>query len=203
MQFGLKRQDSGVYMIKNIINGKVYIGSAIHLCDRLSKHFHDLTNNKHHSMHLQNAWNQNKCYFVCGVIEFVENKENLIEIEQKYINKYKSANENFGYNICPIAGSNLGCKQVRGVEERSKKMSGSGNNFYDKKHTSEALHLISESNVQKKLTNENIKEIKFLHNYGVSQRTIAKIFNVGQPHICKIINNIRRTKTYTNAPSST
>ena len=72
MQFGLKRQDSGVYMIKNIINGKVYIGSAVHLCDRLSKHFHDLTNNKHHSMHLQNAWNQNKDYFISLRLERAE-----------------------------------------------------------------------------------------------------------------------------------
>jgi group I intron endonuclease len=196
MEFGLKRKDSGVYMIKNILNGKIYIGSAVCLSSRLSHHFYQLKNNCHHSKHLQNAWNLNSDCFICGIIEFVEDKALLTKIEQVYIDKYNSANDRYGYNICPIAGSNLGSKQHRGLAERSIRMKGSGNNFYNKRHTPSSLKLISEGNFQKKLTTENINEIKYLVNYGVSQTIVAKIFNVGQPHISKIINNMKRTKTY-------
>jgi group I intron endonuclease len=200
MKFGLSKNDSGIYMIKNLINGKIYVGSAVHLSDRLSHHFHQLINNSHHSIHLQNAWNQNNTCFVCGVIEFVEDKSQLTLVEQKYIDKYNSANDKYGYNICPVAGSSLGCKQRRGLKERSKKMTGSGNNFYNKKHKTESLYLISNNNARKILTNENIIEIKFLNDYGVSQTIIANIFNVGQPHISKIINNRKRINTYTQCP---
>ena len=196
MKFGLNRNDSGIYVIKNIINGKVYIGSAVHLTERLSNHFHQLKNNCHHSIHLQNAWNQKNSYFVCGVIEFVNDKKLLTVTEQKYIDKYNSANDKFGYNICPIAGSNLGCKQTRGRIERSIRMRGSNNNFYNKKHKPESLYLISENSDNRVLTNDNIQEIKFLSDYGVSQYIIAKIFHVGQPYISKIINNKKRNKIY-------
>ena len=197
MKFGLNRNDSGIYMIKNLLNGKVYIGSALHLSDRLSNHFHLLETNKHHSTHLQNTWNLNSDYFICGVIEFVNDKTQLTTIEQKYIDKYSSANDKYGYNICPIAGSNLGCKLTRGLVERSEKMKGSGNNFYNKKHTEESLKLILESNIFKTLSNKNIDEIKRLWNSGeYKQHELAKMFNVGQPYVSKIVNNIRRTKNY-------
>jgi excinuclease UvrABC nuclease subunit len=44
---------SGIYCIKNIINDKMYIGSAVNLKTRRYEHFHFLTKNKHHNRHLQ------------------------------------------------------------------------------------------------------------------------------------------------------
>lgn len=196
IEYGLKTTDSGVYMIKNINNGKVYVGSATRLIQRLSNHFYSLKNNRHHSIHLQNAWNLDKYYFVCGVIEFVNDKNQLKIIEQKYIDKYNSANDKFGYNICPFARNNLGCKQTRGIKERSEKMKGCGNHFFGKHHTSESLKNISENNVKKKLNINDIVEIKNLWNCGFNQPTIAKMFNVRQPHISKIVNNKKRVKIY-------
>lgn len=197
IEYGLKTTDSGVYVIKNINNGKVYVGSATHLITRLSAHFHDLKNNKHHSAHLQNAWNLNINHFVCGVIEFVEDKNQLRIVEQKYIDKFNSANSEYGYNICPIARNNLGCKQTRGMVERSKKMTGTGNHFFGKHHTVESIKNISKNSQNRKLDCNEIDEIKYLWNCGgLKQPEIAKIFNVGQPYISKIVNNIQRVKIY-------
>jgi group I intron endonuclease len=193
IEYGLKTTDSGVYLIKNIINGKVYVGSATRLIERLSNHFHSLRNNKHHSIHLQNSWNLNNGYFVCGVIEFIDDKNQLKIVEQKYIDKYNAANDKFGYNICPIARNNLGCKQKRGLEERSRRMTGSGNHFYNKNHSISAKYFIGLNNYCRKLENSQIIEIKRMWQLeNKTQAEIAKIFNISAPYVSRIINNKRR-----------
>jgi DNA-directed RNA polymerase specialized sigma subunit len=45
--------------------------------------------------------------------------------------------------------------------------------------------------LQGKLNVENIKEIFRLRESGLKQKNIAKIFNVGQDHISRILNNKR------------
>lgn len=47
---------SGIYQILNKVNGKSYIGSSINLAWRKTKHFTELRNNKHHSIILQRAF---------------------------------------------------------------------------------------------------------------------------------------------------
>ena len=49
---------SGVYEIRNTINGSRYIGSSMNISNRLKKHAGMLRNKKHHSVHLQRAWNK-------------------------------------------------------------------------------------------------------------------------------------------------
>lgn len=48
---------SGVYMIKNKINGHRYIGSAANIQGRWSTHIYRLNKNNHHSKYLQHAFN--------------------------------------------------------------------------------------------------------------------------------------------------
>lgn len=47
-----------IYIIKNIVNNKLYIGCAIDFISRKWRHSTDLRNNKHHNIHLQRAWNE-------------------------------------------------------------------------------------------------------------------------------------------------
>jgi len=49
---------TGIYKIKNMINGRTYIGSAINFSRRMSSHVSLLNMNKHHSKYLQNSWNK-------------------------------------------------------------------------------------------------------------------------------------------------
>lgn len=47
-----------IYIIRNSINGKFYIGSSKNCHVRKLKHFNELRKNKHHSIHLQRAFNK-------------------------------------------------------------------------------------------------------------------------------------------------
>jgi group I intron endonuclease len=101
---------SGIYIITNTINSKVYIGSSIKFRDRIAQHKSDLKNNKHNKR-LQNFVNLYgiEC-LIFSILEIIENKDLLIEREQYWINFYQSFKSKKGYNICPVANSVLGIK---------------------------------------------------------------------------------------------
>lgn len=112
---------SGIYIIKNLLNGKVYVGSAVSIKKRWTRHKHQLNKNKHHSEHLQRSWNKyGKDNFSFEVLQVVANKKDLIFEEQKHIDRLKSYDRKFGYNISPTAGSSLGVKHT---DEMKRKIS--------------------------------------------------------------------------------
>jgi group I intron endonuclease len=103
-----KTHKSGIYVIKNIINNKIYVGQTINIIEnRIKRHQYELKNNKHANIYLQREFNKfgihcfefNILYF--GIITIDE----LNEIEINLIQKYKSNDENFGYNIL-LGGKN-------------------------------------------------------------------------------------------------
>lgn len=101
----------GIYMILNVRTGQYYIGSAQNLKRRFKEHLTKLNVGNHFNSRLQNAWNKygvNEFKFL--PVFFVEQKEHLIAVEQVFIDAYKAANREFGYNSRPMAGSNLGHK---------------------------------------------------------------------------------------------
>ena len=101
---------SGIYIIKNNINDKVYIGSAVNCHRRFIQHKSDF-NKQCHNQRFQNFVNKYGIdTLIFEIIEIVENKEHLIDREQYGIDYYKSYNPKKGYNICKTAGSTLGCK---------------------------------------------------------------------------------------------
>ena len=108
---------SGIYQIENLVSGKVYIGSAVDIDNRKSKHFHDLRNNKHVNTHLQNSFNKyGESCFDFSILHECD-IDMLIVFEQYFIDDYSV---NRLYNICLIAGSNQGLKHS---EETRKKIS--------------------------------------------------------------------------------
>lgn len=117
---------AGVYCIRNIINGKVYIGSAAtSFRHRWNCHRSDLRLGKNRSTLLQRAWNKyGESSFEFTILIICE-KHECIKHEQFFINKYDSSNPNIGYNISPTAGSSLGVKQseetIKKISENTKK----------------------------------------------------------------------------------
>lgn len=108
--------NSGVYKIKNTVNDKCYIGSAVSFKNRWSRHRNDLRKGRHRNSHLQSAWNKyDEESFVFEVIEEVLDKSSLIAKEQHYLDTLKPE-----YNMCLVAGSHLGIKRS---EETRRKMS--------------------------------------------------------------------------------
>jgi len=110
---------SGIYAIHCVINGKMYIGSAVNFRKRWNAHRNDLDANRHHSGRLQNAWNKyGKDAFSFRVLEFVANKEDLIGIEQLYLDQFRTFKKETGYNISPTAGSQLGVSCTPGTKAK-------------------------------------------------------------------------------------
>ena len=142
---------SVIYKIRNKINNKIYVGSAINFKNRVKVHKHRLRNNIHHSPRLQNSWNKHGGEnFLFEVLEICE-KDNLINREQYYIDLL-----NPWFNICKIAGSSLGVK-----------------------HTDEAKLNMSKAQIGKTMSDDAKKKISESHK-GMkhSQQTKENIRNV-------------------------
>jgi group I intron endonuclease len=93
--------DSGIYSIVNIVNNKVYIGSAIDFEKRWKRHLKDLSENKHCNIHLQRAYlKYGESNFRFNIVEKCEyQKDIILEKENYYIDKFNSKDFNNGYNI--------------------------------------------------------------------------------------------------------
>jgi group I intron endonuclease len=102
---------SGIYQIRNTLNGKIYVGSAVSIAARWRVHLCQLRSGDHHSVKLQRSWNKHgESAFAFEVLELVPNKLDLISIEQHHLNRTQSFDPKFGYNVSPTAGSSLGTK---------------------------------------------------------------------------------------------
>jgi len=135
------RNVSGVYKITNIRSGKVYIGQAMDLWNRISSgYIYTLPKGNCHNIHLQRAWDKDggENFY----IEIVETCDiiNLTEREQFWINQTRCFNNKFGYNILEFAESNRGAKIS---EETRKKMSDASKLRFGWNHTQETKDLLS------------------------------------------------------------
>jgi group I intron endonuclease len=96
---------SGIYQIRNIVNGKRYVGSAVNLRARWRQHQCELRKGRHNP-HLQSSWRKHGAgAFVFEIIERIDDVNTLIEREQHFIDTLHPE-----FNIAPVAGSNLGVK---------------------------------------------------------------------------------------------
>lgn len=144
----------GVYAIINIITNKFYIGSAVKLRNRKSEHLSDLRNGTHYSQYLQNSYNKyGEEAFIFRVLEYIEDKNFLIDIEDIWIKKYKSLG--VLYNIREKASSNLGLKHS---DETKKKISLAKRNMSDetkkKMSNSQKGKIVSEDAKKKNVFSE-------------------------------------------------
>lgn len=97
---------TGVYQIRNLVNGKVYVGSAgVSIKKRWKDHVRDANNKKHHSISFQRAWDKyGQDNFAFEVLARCP-KEYCIKLEQWFLDRLKPE-----YNISPTAGTRKGIK---------------------------------------------------------------------------------------------
>lgn len=104
---------SGIYRIRNLVSGRVYIGSAINVERRHYDHFKSLRGGYHRNGFLQNAWNKyGENAFCFEILEKVPDREMLVSVEQKYLDLAFANAELKPYNICPTAGNMLGTRRT-------------------------------------------------------------------------------------------
>lgn len=97
---------TGVYQIRNTVNGKCYIGSAAGkggFQARWNQHLHHLRHGTHHSAYLQNAWlKYGGGVFVFEILLYCDPTD-CLTFEQLALDCYQPE-----YNINPNASSRLG-----------------------------------------------------------------------------------------------
>lgn len=109
---------TGVYLITNNANGKVYVGSSTNIGIRHKRHLTALRKGTHHSIKLQRAWlKYGEESFVFRTL-LICNRDTLLAYEQRALDTYDAVKK--GYNVLSIAGSSLGLKHK---EETKRKLS--------------------------------------------------------------------------------
>lgn len=127
---------TGVYCIKNMVNGKKYIGSSINIEERWASHKRALKNGTHHSPHLQYAWDKyGKENFDFYIIEECSDLER-VDREQFYIDLYESYNHDKGYNISKSAATCVIPEEDRNYGEKCH------TNIYPESMAKQAIELL-------------------------------------------------------------
>lgn len=207
---------AGIYIIKNLINNKFYIGSSINIKRRFIDHKRDLKSNKHASIKLQRAYHKygetNFSFIVLEQLclsklyDIKSLKETIINKEQFYLDSLLFANEDnnkfhkLGYNILRKADSSLGAKHSTDTKNKlsiahKKKWN---NNSYRKK-MSIALKGVNSGNKREDLKKYNINnKSKKVYQYDLngifikewpSAREASRKLNIDLTNIARAANN--------------
>ena len=175
------RNAAGIYEIRNLVNGKVYIGLTVNFYDRRANHASNLRRNRHANSYLQSSYvkyGANTHQF--SILEAVsrrlgETKVDFIgrleEFERFYIQKYRSNEQQYGYNV----------RQEVVIQRGSRTL------VYDE----------NEFNIAKlpkggstKIYNESqIKEAKILLHLNISSAAIARYLSLPSSSISAIKHN--------------
>ena len=151
---------SGIYLIRNTVTEKVYVGQSLNIKNRLYVHKAYLRNSNHPNEHLQRAFSKyGEDKFVFQVLEFC-GAESLNELEKHWIDKFNSINPDFGYNK-KEAGSHGGHSE----ETREKmRVNGKGKGL-GKKMPEEVRRKISESHKGMKHSEESREKMRAAQDY--------------------------------------
>lgn len=110
-----------IYQIKNLVNGKLYIGKTISYRQRKASHFKLLKANKHHTFHLQNEYNKyGASNFEMSIIEDNLGHDILSQKELYYITLYNTMNHDIGYNSQEPTGNAITAYKSSDTKQRIK-----------------------------------------------------------------------------------
>lgn len=202
MSFEKYKKVAGVYIIRNKINNKTYIGSSINLQKRLSTHKSSASKKNSGLALLNNAFKKyNADDFDFSVVEIVAlcryNKNASSSIlahrEQVWIDSYMSNTREHGYNLRIYASSNFGYRFKR-----------ESSHWTGKHHTDETKIKISLANKGKKrdikvkyseyecvkmgkrVARLSEDEVLFIRKSTLPRTKLARIFHIPLRHVFKI-----------------
>lgn len=93
----------GIYSIVNLVNGKVYVGSALSVRGRLLCHRSLLKRNEHPNTYLQRAWNKYKAVNFKFVLLDTCDESLVLVKEQQWIDGLEATDRDKGYNLALFA----------------------------------------------------------------------------------------------------
>jgi group I intron endonuclease len=188
--------DSGIYKITCKTSGKFYIGSSQELNRRKIHHYNRLRANKHGNPHLQNSYNlYGEDDIIFEVLEHCE-VGRLLDVEQIYIDRYKG--KNIMFNVAEVAGASM--RNRRHKKETIQKIRKSAGSAWRGKHLPDDVKekisnrrmMVTREKGLRKLTDNQVREIRRMKDMGIGDRTIAKRFNISRT----IVINIKKGRKY-------
>lgn len=145
---------SGVYRIRSLVDGKIYVGSSRDMRKRFISHLNLLRTGKHHNQYLQNAFNKHgESNFVFEIIESVD-PNLLLDKESEWIDKLRATDKVAGYNISKDPSSPM--LGLTHSDESKQRMAQSQTG---KKHSENTKIKISQAHLGAKFTKEHCEKI--------------------------------------------
>lgn len=142
-------KNCGVYIIRNIVNNNIYIGSSVNIKKRFCQHRNSLRKNKHHNKYLQHSWNKyGEENFEFVVIEHHSYPEKILGRENKCMLLY-----NPEYNITRVNKEGRFILSEETKKKISKSNKGKSHGVKGQKISEQTQVAIIESN--KKRTGKN------------------------------------------------
>lgn len=190
---------SGIYQIRNTVNGKTYVGSTKNLNKRRRQHWCELRNGSHRNSHLQHAWDKHREDAFIFETLIICHPSMCLWYEQQFLDQWQP-----DYNICSVAGSSAGVHTgeshhyygKRLSEEHrakiSKSMMGSHNGLGSRWTMSKHKRRVGERAPCVKLTEADVREIKKRLRAGETREAIATDYPVSNSQI----GSIKRGETW-------
>lgn len=107
---------SGIYLIRNRVTGRCYVGSALRLRSRMRMHVQLLNRGIHANCHLQSSWIKHgpESFSLSPIL--ICAPADLLFYEQRAIDTFRAS---VGvYNLAPTAGSQLGFRHTEHARSR-------------------------------------------------------------------------------------
>jgi len=201
---------SGVYIIKNLIDDKVYIGSSLDLYSRMNIHKNKLKRFKHENQKLNNfciTYGFDKLIF--EMLELCD-KNIILEREQFYMDLYKSYNT--GFNISKTSSYPYKDLTEEEIKERRKNFAEKiGVSFYVYDSDNNESYFkslkdcyrkigISCSKLSECLNNKDFHKEYVLSKEKLNIDEVRNLFTKSKEHFNKVklqsIKNISKTKNF-------
>lgn len=166
--------DSGIYQIKNTVNGKVYVGLSIHMELRWGEHLALLRNGCHYNRHLQGSYDKyGEGAFEFSVLEYCDD-DRLREREKFWIEKTGAYNN--GYNLT-LGGDGVS-GYVQSEEEKERRAAAIRKNYADhperKVETSKRSRAMWQDQEQREKILANLREATRTDEYRQKLSSAAK-----------------------------
>jgi group I intron endonuclease len=143
----------GIYLLTNLVNGKIYIGKSINLYRRMQKYKSEAKHNKNQNRYLLKAirkygWEN----FEVSILESYNeiDNEKLLDREEYWIRKLNTTDRKIGYNIVFRGTDWTGLHHTEKTKQKLSKMfsdgrfSGSHNPMWGRKHSKKTKKKISD-----------------------------------------------------------